>query len=138
MRQIRFMTQFTLQLAGLCTLLWLCNALTAALGWHFPGSVIGLFIVLGLLLLKLLPEQSLMIGSHWLLSELLLFFIPPVLSILKYQILIMEDGWQMVITIVCGTVMVMVGTAWVVDKVFAWEHQLKRQVSTLALGEQHE
>lgn len=114
-------TIFLIQIAALCLLLWLSNTAVKALHWTIPGSVVGLGILVLLLLTRIVPERSIQIGSSWLLGELLLFFIPPVVSVLKYQLLIRDDGWMIALTIVLGTLCTLTGTAWVVDRVYGFE-----------------
>ncbi|MDH2434662.1 CidA/LrgA family protein [Pokkaliibacter sp. MBI-7] len=116
-----------LQLALFCGLLWLCNLWVNHAGWSIPGSVIGLGILVFLLATRVLPVRAVQAGSTWLLGELLLFFIPPVVSILKYQMLIREDGLMILVSVVLGTVMVLTGTAWVVDRVFTLEQRLNER-----------
>lgn len=126
-----------MQLAALCGLLWLCNAFVSAMHWTIPGSVLGLGILVLLLVTHVVPERAIQSGSSWLLGELLLFFIPPVISILKYRVLMRDDGWMIVATIVFGTVMVLTGTAWVVDRAFTWEKQLNERREQRTRGVQH-
>ncbi|SBS25845.1 Holin-like protein CidA [Marinomonas spartinae] len=110
-----------MQLMALCGLLWLCNQAVALLHWHIPGSVLGLGILVLLLLTHVVPERAIQAGSSWLLGELLLFFIPPVVSILKYQVFIRDDGWMIAGTVVLGTLSALVVTAWVVDRLYTLE-----------------
>ena len=48
-------------------------------------------------------------------------------EILKYQMLIREDGLMILASVVLGTVMVLTGTAWVVDRVFTLEQRLNER-----------
>lgn len=126
---------FLLQLAALCGLLWLCNLVVGLLHWRIPGSVLGLGILVVLLLTRVVPERAIQAGSSWLLGELLLFFIPPVVSILKYQVLIRDDGWMIAGTVVFGTLSALIGTAWVVDRVYTIEKRMneRRDAKTAAV-----
>lgn len=116
-----------LQLASLCGLLWLCNLFVSYMSWPVPGSVLGLGVLVVLLVTKIVPERAVQVSSSWLLGELLLFFIPPVISVLKYQVLIRDDGWMIAGTIVFGTVGVLLGTALVVDRVYSFEKRLNER-----------
>lgn len=116
-----------LQFAAICGLLWLCNYFVAVFHWPVPGSVLGLGILVLLLMTRLLPEKMIQTSSSWLLGELLLFFIPPVISILKYQVLIRDDGWMIAGTVLFGTTSVLLGTAWVVDRVYQFEKRLNER-----------
>lgn len=116
-----------LQLGAICGLLWLCNYFVAALHWPVPGSVLGLGVLVLLLMMRVVPEGMVQTSSSWLLGELLLFFIPPVISILKYQMLIRDDGWMIAGTVLFGTMSVLLGTAWVVDQVYRLEKRLNER-----------
>lgn len=112
------------QVTALCGLFWLCNQLVELLALPIPAGVVGLAILVLLLLVRVVPERAVLAGSSWLLGDLLLFFIPPVVSVIKYWVLIREDGAMMISTLVLGTLVVLTGTAWVVDRVFALEKRL--------------
>lgn len=122
-QNVRNFSLTSFQIAAFCALFWLSSLLVSEAHWSIPGGVVGLFILIGLMMLKIVPERAVQLGSCWLLSELLLFFIPPVVSVLKYGVLIREDGGMIMATIVLGTVTVLVGTAWVVDRVFTLEQK---------------
>jgi len=64
------------------------------------------------------------LGAAWLIGELLLFFIPPVITVIKYEGLFEQYGVNILFTLVMGSVCVMVGTGFVVDRVFRFERQL--------------
>lgn len=86
---------------------------------HLPvsGGVIGLLILLTLLLTGWMPAGVVKPGARWLLAELLLFFIPAVVSIVQYGSLLRHDGLRLLIIIVTSTVLVMVTAGIVVELV---------------------
>lgn len=120
-----------LQIAVICLLAWGTHALAAALHSPIPGSVLGMLVVLLALGLKLIPEKALQLGAAWLIGDLLLFFIPPVISVLKYETLLEEYGFNIMLTLVLGSASVLLGTGFVVDRVFRFERRLnlKRQLA---------
>ncbi|MBO2663759.1 CidA/LrgA family protein [Shewanella algae] len=120
-----------LQIAAICLLAWATHALAAALHSPIPGSVLGMLVVLLALGLKLIPEKALQLGAAWLIGDLLLFFIPPVISVLKYEALLEEYGFNIMLTLVLGSASVLLGTGFVVDRVFRFERRLnlKRQLA---------
>ncbi|MGI2853690.1 CidA/LrgA family protein [Shewanella algae] len=120
-----------LQIAAICLLAWGTHALAAALHSPIPGSVLGMLVVLLALGLKLIPEKALQLGAAWLIGDLLLFFIPPVISVLKYETLLEEYGFNIMLTLVLGSASVLLGTGFVVDRVFRFERRLnlKRQLA---------
>ncbi len=117
----------TLQLIAICLLLWLCNQAVLWFGLPIPGSVIGLAILLVLLFGGVIPEKAVKAGAAWLIGELVLFFLPPIVSLIKYQVFIFEDGFSIIATIVVGTLMVLAGTAWVVDRIYRYERRLNQK-----------
>ncbi|WP_028983819.1 CidA/LrgA family protein [Sporolactobacillus terrae] len=79
---------------------------------HLPisGSILGLFIVLGLLHFKVLKLSMVELGASFLTSEMLLFFIPSAVAIIQYKTEILQHGSQFLIVILLSTVTVMAVT----------------------------
>ncbi len=95
---------------------WLAgNAVSQAAHLPIPGAVVGMLAVLALLLSRRLSLFTLRRGADWLLAELLLFFVPAVLAILKHQELFGLLGLKILAVIVVGTSSVMAVTAFTVD-----------------------
>ncbi|WP_028535722.1 CidA/LrgA family protein [Paludibacterium yongneupense] len=111
------------QVALISALLWICNLVVAHLGLPVPGSVLGLGILALLLISGAIPEKWIAIGAAWLMADMLLFFIPPVVAVLKYRTLLAPCGLGLIAILIIGTATVMIGTAWVVDRVFVLEHR---------------
>ncbi|QYJ79567.1 CidA/LrgA family protein [Shewanella acanthi] len=134
--QNRFRTGTLLlaQIGLFCILSLACQWFATWAQLPIPGSVLGLGILLLLLATKVIPEKAVQLGAAWLIGELLLFFIPPVVSVIKYEGLFEQYGLNILFTLVMGSVCVMVGTGFVVDRVFRFERQLnlKRQAESLA------
>ena len=65
------------------------------------------FILLFLLETRWIRLEQVEHGANLLLTELLLFFIPPVVGVIQYQQLLMNSGWKIVIIIFISTFMVM-------------------------------
>lgn len=124
MLRAKSLLRILFQLTLICSLFWLCNLLSTHMHWLIPGSVIGLGLLLLALLSGLLPERAVDDGARWLLSELLLFFIPPVVSIIKYWSRMRDDVLLIVLLVAAGTIMVLAGTAWVVDFTYRLEKRL--------------
>ena len=91
------------------------------LHWSVPAAVPGLFAVLLLLASGALPERRLAAGANWLLGEMLLFFIPPLLAVVRYGPLLAQSGWRLLATIALGSLLVLVGTGLVVERTLRWE-----------------
>ncbi|AUD59319.1 CidA/LrgA family protein [Shewanella sp. NKUCC05_KAH] len=123
-RQCRHWALLLSQIGLFCLLSFACHWFATWAHSPIPGSVIGLGILLFLLGFKLIPENAVQLGAAWLIGELLLFFIPPVISVIKYEGLFEQYGTNILFTLVMGSVCVMFGTGFVVDRVFRFERQL--------------
>ena len=78
----------------------------ALVGWSglpLPGGVIGLGLVLALLASRLLRASNLQRGASLLLGEMLLFFVPAVMSLLDHREFIGLLGLKLLLVIVLGT-----------------------------------
>ncbi|WP_028550536.1 CidA/LrgA family protein [Paenibacillus sp. UNC451MF] len=84
------------------------NKLVAWLHIPVPGSILGMIVVFLLLQTKVLRREWLEAGSSWLIAELLLFFISPAVGIVAYPKLLVSDGFQIVLVVGLGTIIVMV------------------------------
>lgn len=72
-----------------------------------PGSILSFFLVLFLFQLKILHLQWLETGANYLISELILFFIPSTVGIVKYEYLLRLEGLQFECIIILSTATVM-------------------------------
>lgn len=97
--------------------------------FHLPisGGVIGLLLLLAALFSGLFKMSWIKQGSDLILAELVLFFIPCVVGIIKYKNLLLSSGWQLVIAVVVGTICVMVFTALTVYFGFKLERKLSNK-----------
>ena len=76
------------------------------------SGVLGLFLLLLLLQLKWIKLSMVEQGAQFLLRNLLLFFIPPVVGLIQYQELLWQRGGQLVFAITVSTICVMVSSVW--------------------------
>ncbi|WP_151883433.1 CidA/LrgA family protein [Pseudomonas putida] len=109
-----------IELAILCALFLPGGQLANWLGWPIPGGVMGLALLLILFASGVLKPAMLQLGAGWLMAEMLLFFIPALMSLLDYGSLIREEGWRILLVIAVSTLMVMVVTALTVELVCRW------------------
>ncbi|WP_158601854.1 CidA/LrgA family protein [Pararobbsia silviterrae] len=103
--------------AALSGVWWIASWLVARCHLPVSAGVVGLILLLALLLTGRVPVDGIAAGARWMLAELLLFFVPAVVSIIEYGHLLRHDGLQLMIIIVAGTVAVMVVTGLVVESV---------------------
>ena len=64
------------------------------------------------------------LGAKFVLGELVLMFIPLMMSILQYKALFISKGWQLMLTIILSTAMVMLSSA----LTFIMVHRLQRRL----------
>lgn len=101
--------------------IWLIGeAVVRATGLPLPGGIVGLALLLGLLASHRISLLSLRRGANWFLAELLLFFVPAVVSVLNYPQLMGLLGLKILIVILGGTVAVMGVTAMTVEMSSRW------------------
>lgn len=103
-----------LQIGILLLLWWVGDLLVRATGLPFPGSIAGFAILLLLLATGLLPVARIAPGADWLLSRMLVLFVPAALAILDYPQLLGLAGLKVMLVIVAGSAIVMAVTARVV------------------------
>ncbi|MCL6601980.1 MAG: CidA/LrgA family holin-like protein [Paenibacillus sp.] len=96
-----------LQIAGLTVFSLLINALTPLLHIPIPGSILGMVLLFILLELKVVRLNWVDIGASWLLAELLLFFVPSAIGVMKYTALLETDGLRLLAVVLLGTFAVM-------------------------------
>lgn len=109
---------------GIIIMVWFgCQEIATRSNIPIPGGVIGLLAILILLSLGWMSIRSLALGAEWFLSEMLLFFIPAVPAILNHKEFFGWIGLKILVVIMLGTVIVIVGTALIVDFSF---HKLEK------------
>ncbi|MNT44079.1 holin-like protein [compost metagenome] len=109
-----------LQIALIVLFALLGQALANALGLPVPGGVIGMALVLALLATRRLRVRNVHRGASWLLAEMLLFFVPAVMSLLDHREFLGMLGVKLLVVILLGTAMVMAGTALTIDLCYRW------------------
>jgi holin-like protein len=67
------------------------------------------------------------LGAEWLLTEMLLFFIPAVLVVFKHPEFFGVIGVKLLVSILLGTVVVMASTAFIVDLWWRFTHHSDAQ-----------
>ena len=108
------------ELAILLAIYLLGCQLAVWLGWPIPGGVIGLALLLLAFASGVVKPAVLQLGAGLLLAEMLLFFIPALMSLLDYGSLLRHDGWRILLVIGVSTLLVMLVTAFTVEWVCRW------------------
>jgi len=90
----------------------MCGELIVAiLGTAFPGSVVGMLLLLALLHLGWVKVDDIRLVSSLLLSYMPLFFIPAGVSVMASYTLMEGFYWQIILITMVSTLVVMVVTA---------------------------
>lgn len=100
----------SLQVAGFMLISILMDQLAKWLHLSIPGSILGIAVVFILLETGVLKLEWIELGANWLLAELLLFFIPAAVGVMKYFPMLESDGLQIVAVVLFSTVTVMVSS----------------------------
>ena len=104
---------------------WLADAAAAALHLPFSGGVVGLFVLVALLLSGWVRPTTIELGANWLLANMLLFFIPLVVSVVQFTQLLKSQGLMLFVNIGLGFASVMLATALTVEWVCRYERKLR-------------
>ena len=117
---------FTLvQVLGLIAAWKAADSAAAWFGLPFSGGVVGLIVMVALLVAGVLRPATIAHGADWLLSNMLLFFIPLVVSVVQFTGLLKQDGWRLFVAIGIGFSCVMVTTAMTVEWACRFERGLR-------------
>lgn len=108
------------ELVVLLAIYLLGTQLSACFAWPIPGGVVGLGLLLATFASGLVKPAALQLGAGVLMAEMLLFFIPALMSLLDYGGLVRHDGWRILLVIGLSTLSVMLVTAFTVEMVCRW------------------
>ncbi|CAG9296274.1 CidA/LrgA family protein [Celerinatantimonas diazotrophica] len=110
------------------SLIWMAaNVFVQRLHVPVPSNLVGLCLLLILVFTRIIRPNWLRLGASWLLAEMLLFFVPAAISVIKYPQLIRQFGLQIMAVIFLSTLCVIISTAWTVDKMHRIEVRLARR-----------
>lgn len=118
--RLSHLSRLVLQLVVLIALYLLGGQIAAWLAWPIPGGVIGLGLLLAAFASGRVQPAALQLGAGLLMAEMLLFFIPALMSLLDYGALLRSEGWRILLVIALSTLLVMVVTALTVELVCRW------------------
>lgn len=102
------------------------NKLAGLLHLPVPGSILGIIVMFILLETGILKLKWIEIGASWLLAELLLFFIPAAVGVMKYFPMLQSDGVRILIVVICSTFIVMASSGLIASRI---AKQKERKVS---------
>lgn len=127
--RFKYISKIILQISLLLAFWWIGSILQSLFKLPVSGTVIGLFIVLTGLLTGFFKLEWIKSGSDFILGELVLFFIPCFVGLIKYKHLFLTEGWQLIFAVILGTICVMVVTAYSVHLGFQFENKIKNNRS---------
>ncbi|MFJ8066260.1 CidA/LrgA family protein [Psychrobacillus sp. NPDC096426] len=76
----------------------------------FPGSIVGLLLLLGCLHLKIIPVHLIKDGAGFLLGILALFFVPSTVGVMNYPELLSINGVFLISSVIVSTVLTIIIT----------------------------
>ncbi|WP_054956807.1 CidA/LrgA family holin-like protein [Paenibacillus dakarensis] len=100
----------SLQVAGFMLVSIIMDKAAGLLHLNIPGSILGIAVVFILLETKVLCLEWIELGANFLLAELLLFFIPAAVGVMKFFPMLESDGIQILAVVLFSTVTVMVSS----------------------------
>lgn len=110
MNTVKTISKGVLQVAILFFVSIAMNKLSTLLHLPIPGSILGIIVLFTLLKTKLIKLSWVEQGSNWLLAELLLFFIPSAVGVMKYIPMLETDGVRILIVVISSTLVVMISS----------------------------
>lgn len=122
MKRFRFkhFSRLLTELVVLLAIYLLGTQLAVWLAWPVPGGVVGLGLLLATFATGLVKPAALQLGAGVLMAEMLLFFIPALMSLLDYGGLLRNEGWRILLVIGLSTLAVMLVTVFTVEWVCRW------------------
>ena len=133
-KRVEHFVEIVAQSALLAGLWFVADQAARRLSLPVPGSVLGLATLLILLLTGGIAPKWVKAGADWLLSNMLLFFIPAAVAVVQYGGLFKSDGWRLALVVVAGTFTVMIAVAFTVDQAARFERRLAMRRMRVARG----
>ena len=99
------------------------NSIVQRFRLPIPGSIIGLLLIFILLQLQIFHLEWVESGANWLLTELLLFFIPSAVGIIQYKSLVVTQGSQFLLVIFFSTIAVMTSTGLIAELILKFQKE---------------
>ncbi|MFD2332369.1 CidA/LrgA family holin-like protein [Cohnella sp. GCM10020058] len=96
-----------LQIGFYIVLSRLSDLAAEALHLPIPGSILGLLLLFVLLELKIVKLAWIALGAEWLVAQMLLFFVPATVGIVRYKPILLHSGAAILATIFLSTAIVM-------------------------------
>ncbi len=106
-----------LQIAGLYLFAEAMGAVAKLLRIPLPGSMLAMIVLFLLLQFGIVKMGWIEIGANFLMAELLLFFIPSAVGMVKYRNLLVHNGPEILVVILISLITAMACSGWLADKI---------------------
>ncbi|WP_176545226.1 CidA/LrgA family protein [Bacillus sp. AFS041924] len=103
--------QLIVQISFLYLLFFIGNLIQQYFHLMIPGSIIGMFLLFGLLFIPFFNEKWIQNGSNFLSKHLTLLFIPATVGIMRYPSILNFHGFISIVIVLVSTVLVFSITA---------------------------
>ena len=118
---VKRMGRLISEIAVLLAIYFIGCQIAAWLQVPIPGGVMGMILLLLAFALGWVKPATLQLGAGVLMAEMLLFFIPALMSLLDHGALVRDEGWRILLVIGVSTLLVMIVTAFTVEAVCRWK-----------------
>ncbi|WP_198287686.1 CidA/LrgA family holin-like protein [Bacillus cereus] len=102
------LTKILVQISALYVFYMVGNWVQEMLIIPIPGSLIGMFLLLVFLSLKVLPVKWFDLGAETLVAIMPFLLIPPTLGLMNYGAFFMSKGISLFITVVASTFLIII------------------------------
>jgi holin-like protein len=109
-----------MQIALICATWWTATVVVHMLGIPVPAGIVGMAFALLMLATRRISLFMLRRGAEWFVGEMMLFFVPAVVSVLDHPEFIGRLGAALLAIIVVSTLTVMTVTALTVELFYRW------------------
>lgn len=117
MSKLKHISTCVLQVAILFFISIAMDSIAKLLHLPIPGSILGIIVIFTLLKSKVIKLSWIEKGANWLLAELLLFFIPAAVGVMKYIPLLESEGVQILIVVIISTLIVMISSGLIASRI---------------------
>ena len=121
--RLKLLGTFLKESAIIVSIYALGEAIVWLLDSQFPGSVVGMLMLLGGLHLKWIKVDDICLVSSLLLAYMPLFFIPAGVSVMVSYTLMQEFSLEILFIVMLSTILVMAVTGKLVDYLVQKEHR---------------
>lgn len=116
---MKILKEFTIILL----IIFFSDTLSKTFSLPLPGSIMGMLLLLGLLLLKIVKVETLKTSSTYMLDNLAFFFLPAGVGIISSFDLLKGNTIKIIIIIIISTLVVLLVTGYTVQGLIALKNK---------------